>query len=174
INVLNALPSHIKKTGVFVNAPEEHIRNMVAKYNLDAVQLHGSETPQLCSNLKTAGLEIVKAFGVSSEFDFKILDDYGKAVDYFIFETKTVSHGGSGELFDWSLLSNYHLQTPYFFSGGLSLENINDIQVINDETFYALDLNNRFETEPGLKNIEQLKTFFTLIKSSAKAESKSL
>lgn len=165
VKTLNALPSQIKKTGVFVNATEENIRAIVERYNLQAVQLHGNETPELCLKLKASGLEIIKAFGVDNDFDFKTLDDYKNTADYFLFDTKTTSHGGSGKLFDWNLLKSYHLDTPYFLSGGLSIENITDIQNIKDERLFALDLNSRFETEPGVKNIELLKTFFTKFKT---------
>lgn len=164
VQTLNGLTSSIVKTGVFVDASAKEIKETVEKYSLGAVQLHGSESPALCHELKSARLEVIKAFGMDENFDFEILNQYKKAVDYFLFDTKTTQHGGSGRTFDWNLLSAYSLDIPYFLSGGLSAENINTIQNIRDERLYALDLNSRFELEPGLKNIEQLKTFFTTFK----------
>lgn len=165
VPTLNNLPVSIIKTGVFVDASAQEIRKIVENYNLGAVQLHGGETPTVCRELKSAGVEVIKAFGVDESFNFGILDQYENAVDYFLFDTKTSQHGGSGRIFDWNLLKAYRLDKPYFLSGGLSSENINNILSITDRRLYALDLNSRFEVEPGLKNIEQLKTFFTTFKS---------
>ena len=162
--LLNKLPSELKKTGVFVNAPKDDILEKISLYNLNALQLHGSESPQFCKELKRTGLEIIKAFGMDEEFDFEILKSYEGFVDYFLFDTKTKLHGGSGLTFNWNLLKKYPLNIPYFLSGGLDADNISEALKLEDGRFYALDLNSRFEIEPALKDIDKLRTVFNKIK----------
>ena len=164
VEVLNALPSKIKKTGVFVNAVYTEIIQKIETYKLDAIQLHGAESPEFCIRCKQLNVEVTKAFGVDKDFDFSSLYPYNEAVDYFLFDTKTDLHGGSGKTFDWGILQKYSLQKPYFLSGGLSADNLAEIKQINDARLYALDLNSRFELEPGLKNIEKLTSVFNEIK----------
>ncbi|MBC8052274.1 MAG: phosphoribosylanthranilate isomerase [Sphingobacteriaceae bacterium] len=161
---LGNLPASIKKTGVFVDAAIEEIEAKISLYKLEAIQLHGQETPEFCGLLKQAGLEVIKAFGVDNQFDFNLLNRYDEAVDYFLFDTKTDKHGGSGMVFDWNLLQNYTLSKPYFLSGGLDTEHLNELLNIPDQRLYALDLNSRFELEPGLKDIQKLTSFFNAIR----------
>ena len=166
--VLDALPESIKKTGVFVNEDFDVVLEKAMQFKLDAVQLHGNETPEYCAKLIGSKLQVIKAFGIDSEFDFNELNDYKDVVDYFLFDTKTDQHGGSGKTFDWNILSGYNLQIPYFLSGGLSLEHLAEIKKIDDSRLYALDLNSKFELEPGLKDIEKLKTVINEIKVPVK------
>ncbi len=162
--VLNALPDTVKKTGVFVDENFDVVVEKIERFKLHAVQLHGNETPEYCIRFKEHKVEVIKAFGLDSNFDFDKLNNYQDAVDYFLFDTKTEQHGGSGKTFNWNILSKYNLQIPYFLSGGLSLEHLTEIRKIDDSRLYALDLNSKFEIEPGLKNIEKLRTFFNEIK----------
>ncbi|WP_207422755.1 phosphoribosylanthranilate isomerase [Desertivirga brevis] len=161
---LEAIPETVKITGVFVNASKEDILAKIAIYDLDALQLHGAESPELCKELAATGLEIIKAFGVDEEFDFSILQAYEGLVDYFLFDTKTKLHGGSGQTFNWDLLKGYKLNTPYFLSGGLDADNIEEALKLEDTRFYAFDLNSRFELEPALKDIDKLRPVFNRIK----------
>ena len=152
----------VRKTGVFVNTSISEVEEMQNKYDLDAIQLHGNESPEFCSELKTSkkiqekGVELIKAFGINNEFDFQQLGAYMPLVDYFLFDTKTPSHGGSGKIFDWKILDQYSYTKPFFLSGGISPDNFNEAYCINDERLYALDLNSRFEISPGIKNINLL------------------
>ena len=161
---LDTLPSNIKKTGVFVDAAYDEISTVVERYELDAVQLHGTESHELCGLLQQSGIEVIKAFGIDSTFNFNTLTEFNPVVDYFLFDTKTAQHGGSGQLFDWNILKNYNLDKGYFLSGGLSAEQLSELLKYEDPRLYALDLNSRFEVEPGLKNIPQLTSFFNAIK----------
>ena len=92
------------------------------------------------------------------------LEQYIDEVDFFLFDTKTDKHGGSGKSFDWSLLDNYKLDVPFFLSGGLSMDNLEEVKVIKHPQFYGVDLNSRFEIEPGLKDIDKLKNAFELLR----------
>ena len=158
--LIKYVPETIKTVGVFVNEDLELVIDNVIKYKLKAVQLHGSEEPAYCEALKETGVEVIKAFGIREGFEFNLLENYLKAVDYFLFDTQTEQHGGSGKQFDWSLLKNYRLDKPYFLSGGIGLEQIEQLNEIDDDRLFAIDVNSKFETEPGFKDINKLKQFF--------------
>ncbi|WP_256004883.1 phosphoribosylanthranilate isomerase [Pedobacter deserti] len=160
--IVRSLPPAIKKTGVFVDEKGIRVSEIEDEYELDAIQLHGSETPEYCKALRTiipARTELIKAFGIDEHFDFSVLDDYADAVDYFLFDTQTAGHGGSGKRFDWKLLEGYKLDKPFFLSGGIGPESLEELQQVSDPRCYAIDVNSRFELSPGLKDIEQLKAF---------------
>ncbi len=157
------IPESIKTVGVFVNEYEKVVKSRVLKHRLKAVQLHGKEDVSYCNALKETGIEVIKAFGVDSNFDFSQLDAYATAVDYFLFDTQTPAHGGSGKVFDWRLLTNYKLDKPYFLSGGIEFTHTETILKIADERLYAIDVNSKFELEPGLKDVDKLKEFFEKI-----------
>jgi phosphoribosylanthranilate isomerase len=163
VAILNELPEGIGKTAVFVNETAENIDKQIAQLGIDAIQLHGNESPELCAAFKNKVI-VIKAFGVDDSFDFSQLDAYKDSVDYFMFDTKTPGHGGSGQVFDWRILDKYKLDVPFFLSGGLSLENLPAIKKITHPAFYAVDLNSRFEIEPGLKDINRLKQAFELLR----------
>lgn len=152
----------VKKTAVFVNASLENIQDAVDKFEFDAVQLHGDESPEFCEEVKKMGVELIKAFGVDTNFDFNQLADYIDVVDYFLFDTKTSKYGGSGETFDWEFLKKYPYQKQYFLSGGIGLENFMEAYSFDDERLYAIDINSRFEISPGVKNINLLKQIFKI------------
>jgi len=160
---LESLPETILKTGVFVNESAENVAQLISKYNLNAIQLHGNESADFAVAFKNK-VVVLKAFGLDENFDFNCLENYVGSVDFFLFDTKTAAHGGSGETFNWSTLNEYKLNVPFFLSGGLSLENLHEIKNIKHPQFYGVDLNSRFETLPGLKDIEKLKKAFAIVK----------
>jgi phosphoribosylanthranilate isomerase len=147
-----------KKVGVFVNEELESIVKIAEENKLDILQLHGDEKADFCLFLKSKYV-LVKAFGMDEDFDFKLLADYEGKVDYFLFDTKTKGYGGSGNLFDWSILNKYNLSTPFFLSGGISMESLHAIKKFQHKSFIGIDLNSKFENNPGDKNIELVKTF---------------
>jgi len=155
------LPASIKKTGVFVDASPAYITDMVKHHQLQAVQLHGEESPNFCQKLNALGLEIIKAFAVDASFDFSVLEAYETVCNYFLFDTKGPLPGGNGNRFDWSVLRNYPSAKPFFLSGGIGPGDQNAIaSIINlNLPLYAIDINSQFEIEPGLKNIEIIKQF---------------
>ncbi|HTK18886.1 MAG TPA: phosphoribosylanthranilate isomerase [Mucilaginibacter sp.] len=160
---LASLPKTTAKTAVFVNETTETIQQLIDKYHFDAIQLHGNEDPAFCAEFK-GEITVLKAFGIDQDFDFERLNQYVGSVDFFLFDTKTDKHGGSGKSFDWSLLDKYKLDIPFFLSGGLSLDNLEEVKSIKHPQFYGVDLNSRFEIEPGLKDIEKLKNAFKLLR----------
>jgi phosphoribosylanthranilate isomerase len=160
---LGAIPGSIYKTAVFVNEDAETITKLTDTYNFDVIQLHGNEDPEFCKQFKGKVI-VVKAFGVGKDFNFERLNAFAGSVDYFLFDTKTDKHGGSGLTFDWTLLDKYKLDIPFFLSGGLSLDNLEEMKSIRHPQFYGVDLNSRFEIEPGLKDIDKLKNAFELLR----------
>lgn len=161
--LLPDLPPNIQKIGVFVNASENYILDKVAE-GLDGVQLHGNESPSLCAALQQKGVKVFKAFGIERGFDWETLSAYLPVVDYFLFDTKSNEHGGTGQRFDWQTLASYPFEKPYFLSGGLSNENIQDALAIGDQRLIGLDLNSRFEIAPALKDISKITNALKIIK----------
>ena len=152
---LFTLNDKIKKTGVFVNADMEYILKKISEYKLDFVQLHGDESPEFCYQLSDH-IKIIKAFGIDDEFDFNQLKNYKSNASYFLFDTKTKEHGGSGIHFDWEILKKYNNETPFFLSGGIDLNHIENILQIKEMNLHAIDVNSKFEIEPGLKDINKI------------------
>lgn len=163
-DAIAGLPSQIVKTGVFVNAGYDEIEQYRLKYNFTAVQLHGNESPDFCLQLKNEGLLVIKAFGIGADFDFDETSLYMDAVHYFLFDTLTVQHGGSGTKFDWSALERYPHHVPYFLSGGIGPGDIESIKQLTDSRLYAIDINSRVETAPGMKDIDKIKRVFKQLK----------
>ena len=150
-------PSGIKRVGVFVNQSTSTILSLVGKFSLDYVQLHGEESPLQCEELRTAGVGVIKAFALSRGFDFKTLEPFKKAVDYFLFDNKGTDYGGTGTAFDWGMLKEYDQEVPFFLSGGLSLENIHDVALLEGMNLHAVDVNSGVEIRPGLKDVGKIK-----------------
>jgi len=157
------IPNDAIETAVFVNESVDEIKKLVDKHNFGAVQLHGSEDPESCRLLKE-NVKVIKALGVDEDFDFSQLIPYVGSVDFFLFDRKTDKHGGSGQAFDWKLLENYELNIPFFLSGGISLDNLEEVKSIRHPQYYGVDLNSRFEIEPGLKDIDKLKKAFEILR----------
>ncbi len=162
---LNAIDKEIIKTAVFVNAHLHEVVEFGNLYGFKTIQLHGSETPEFCELLKEQGFKIIKAFGVDEDFDFKTIKSFVNSVDFFLFDTKTKEYGGSGQVFNWEVLDNYHLEKSFLLSGGLSLDNLASIKKIENPYFYGVDLNSKFEIEPGLKDIEKLELAFKILRN---------
>lgn len=147
----------VKKTGVFVDAAIHEVKTAIRLYDFQAVQLHGTETPTYCAEIMDYGVETIKVFGIDDRFDWTLLQMYETVADYYLFDTKSTQHGGTGKRFNWKLLEGYTGDKPFFLSGGISAESISDALQLNDTRLYALDLNSRFETAPGVKDIALLR-----------------
>lgn len=178
--IIPELPKNIKKAGVFVNEYIEIVVSLVEEYQLEAIQLHGEESVEYIKELKSQielshelylsenyklgkkkPIEIIKVFGIKDQFDFEILKPYLDVVDYFLFDTKGDEKGGNGIHFNWQILKNYPFSKPIFLSGGIGLDDVEKVQEILQSILpiYGLDVNSKFEIEPGKKNIELLKKF---------------
>ena len=164
VNHLDGNIKNSKKVGVFVNQSEEEIKSIAIENKLDTLQLHGHETPDLCIQLKK-NYTIIKAFGINESFDFQLLIKYQDVVDYFLFDTKTIDYGGSGQTFDWSLIEKYTLKVPFIISGGINKNSVLAIKQITHQSFAGIDINSGFENKPGDKNCEEIKKFIKELKN---------
>ena len=151
------ITSSIQRVGVFVNAAVTYIKEKADSFKLDIIQLHGDESVEFCQEIKQLGYTVFKAFGIDDSFEWTLLAAYENVVDYFLFDTKSNQYGGTGQAFNWEVLKKYPYKKPYILSGGISLENIEEALTFHDDRLYGLDLNSKFEIEPGLKNIQTLK-----------------
>lgn len=147
----------IVSVAVFVDETIEEMNRICQSAHISHIQLHGDETPQTCASLRDKGYTIIKAFGIDTSFNFETISPYKNDCDYFLFDTKTPQHGGSGQTFDWKILKGYPIEKPFFLSGGIGLDEIPSVLKINHPQLYALDFNSKLEIEPGLKNIELVK-----------------
>ena len=155
----------ITKVGVFVNASLEEIKTKVAQFSLDIVQLHGRESVDLCQQIQSLGIPIIKAFSIKNEVDIALTQVYTDACDYFLFDTQTPDYGGSGAKFDWQVLDAYTGKIPFFLSGGIGLYDVQAIQSFSHPQLMAIDVNSKFETSPAHKDIAQLHSFIQQIKT---------
>ena len=155
------LPTKCKRVGVFVDEELETIRRIADDYALDYIQLHGHESREYCAQLN--GLKLIKAISVSGHDDIATYKTYESLVDYFLFDTKCPSVGGSGQQFDWSVLSAYDSSTPFLLSGGIGPDDAERVKAFHHSKCIGIDLNSRFELSPGLKDVAALQKFLNEI-----------
>jgi phosphoribosylanthranilate isomerase len=151
--------------GVYVNETLENIIKDIIPLQLDVIQLHGDENPAFAKAILELDFKIFKAFQIHEGFDFDSLDEWVRLATlfqgklFFLFDTATAYYGGSGEQFNWDLLRNYTASIPFLLSGGIGPDDVESIKNIDHTMFMGVDLNSKFESAPGLKNIEELETF---------------
>ena len=158
------LPTKCKRVGVFVDEDPEQVKRLAAEYRLDYIQLHGHETPEVISYLRTPALphpRIIKAFNISTAEDLIQTQPYEGLVDYFLFDAKGKSVGGNGEKFNWDVLDAYQGNTPFLLSGGIGPDDAERVNAFYHPKCIGIDLNSRFELAPGLKDIAKLKEFIS-------------
>lgn len=154
------------RVGVFVDDMVQNIVTRVVNYHLDYVQLHGNEPREMCENLRLTldpdirpGIKIIKAISVSDASDIQKYKEYVGAVDFFLFDTKCKTVGGSGRQFDWQVLEQYDGEVPFLLSGGIGPEDASRLHAFHHPKCIGIDLNSRFEIKPGVKDVEKLKGF---------------
>lgn len=159
----------VLKVGVFVNEPMDLVIGTAIAAGLDMVQLHGDETPNYCKEMANH-YPVIKAFRISETDNvaYKIAE-YVEEVDYLLFDTASSVYGGSGISFDWTKLTIASIQKTYFLSGGIGPDDVSKItSFVNSNASgncIALDVNSKFETAPGQKNIALLQSFIPIIKT---------
>ncbi|WP_433628674.1 phosphoribosylanthranilate isomerase [Chryseobacterium cucumeris] len=160
--------NHQGKVGVFVNEKVEIIVKIVQHADLNFVQLHGDESNDFIMELRqklnheVGIIKVIRIGSNTAENQNKItqIPDL-KPIAYYLFDNDSKAFGGTGKQFDWNILNEFEIPLPYFLSGGISEENIGNIDTLKQQPF-ALDINSKFETEPGNKNIDSIKKFKTL------------
>ena len=150
------LNNKIKRVGVFVNENIQEIKNKIKKYKLDYVQLHGEENVNFCNSLQPF-VKIIKVFKIDYNFNFKKTEEFEEVCDYFLFDTKSQLHGGSGKKFDWDLLKNYNCKKDFFLSGGIDISDIEEIKkIVNSYPIAGIDVNSKFELDNLEKDKEKI------------------
>ena len=169
---LKAFPKTVKKVGVFVNSHPDSVLKNAKKFGLDFAQLHGDESPDVCRSLRGRGVSIIKTFALDENFNFSRLNNYKSHCDFFLFDTKGEQPGGTGVSFDWDILQRYDNEKPFFLSGGIGPEYVERIQELKGKglNIHAIDVNSRFETAPGVKNVELLRTFLAALRPPANVQ----
>lgn len=158
----------INKVGVFVNAPIEEVLETVDDCGLYIVQLHGDETPKYCEKIADY-VTVVKAFRLREDDNilWKV-KDYQDVADMFLFDTEGAGYGGTGRKFDWKMLHGLNIRKPFFLSGGIESDDTDKLKdfiknpVAHD--LFSIDVNSKFETSPGVKDMDKLRDFITTIK----------
>ncbi|MEY1639559.1 phosphoribosylanthranilate isomerase [Tenuifilum osseticum] len=151
------IPVSIKKVAVFVNENTHTIKSIVQKYGFTHIQLHGDESPEQCKEVQTFA-SVIKVFRVQQTIPSN-LGDYEGCCNYFLFDTYGKEYGGNGVPFNHSVISDYNLTTPFFLSGGIGPKDALYLNKLKFPKLYAVDVNSRFESEPGLKDIRKLEQF---------------
>lgn len=161
-----------KKVGVFVNEMPQTVITHAYNYELDYLQLHGDESPVYIDNLKRTlvpdilpDVKIIKALSIREADDVKRWRQYEGHADMLLFDTRCEGYGGSGEQFPWTVLDNYDGNIPFLLSGGIGPDDAERIKAFHHPMCIGIDLNSKFESEPGVKNVEMLRTFVRKIKN---------
>ena len=163
--------NHQGKVGVFVNERIEKIVEISEKSNLNFIQLHGDEDEEFIKRLRqmlNENTKIIKVIRIGDdktnfENEIKKITNIKSQISNLLFDTDSKAFGGTGKTFDWQILNEIEIPIPYFLSGGISLENIHQLSTINHQPL-ALDINSKFETEPGSKDLEKIKNFTQIVK----------
>ena len=151
----------LKKVGVFVNPEMIDVLDAIDEYGLEVVQLHGDESPEMCEDLSSE-VEVIKAFRVSGIEDIdKLVAPYDAVCDYYLFDTGGLkeSIGGTGQQFDWSILSKAKIEKPFFLSGGIAVEDAAKLKAFKHPDLFGVDINSKFEISPGVKDMSKLLQF---------------
>ena len=157
---VQALDLDIKKVGVFLNQSHGEILEAIDEYALDVVQLHGKESAELCEDISQE-VEVIKAFHIEEGTDIDaLIADYDDVCDYYLFDTKSDGEsGGTGKQFDWKILAKAKIEKPFFLSGGIGVEDTEKLKRFKHPDYYGVDVNSRFEKEPGVKDMAQVLLF---------------
>ena len=140
--------------GVFVNEPINDLKEIIKKTKLNHNQLHGKEDYNYIEILKKKfDLKIIKCLGIESRDDIKKKDKFHNA-DYLLFDYKARNYdlpGGNAKRFDWSILEEIEINKPWFISGGININNVEEIH--NKLIPYGIDISSGVEEKPGIKSI---------------------
>jgi phosphoribosylanthranilate isomerase len=159
---------NINKVGVFVNATVDEVLEAVDDCGLYIVQLHGDETPKYCEKIANY-VTVVKAFRLREDDNvlWKV-KDYTDIADMFLFDTEGAGYGGTGKKFDWNVLQGLNIAKPFFLSGGIGPDDVEKLRDFAHEPvakdLFSIDVNSKFETSPGIKNMDALEQFVKKIK----------
>ena len=158
LKIIKELPPFVTKVGVFVNSSLRQINKITRELAINAVQLHGDETPEFCSKIPYTA---IKALRVNDPEDLKKVDSF--TVKAILFDTHSGSeYGGTGKTFDWKILKKLKTDKNIILSGGLNPGNVE--QAIKSVRPYAVDVSSGVEKSPGIKDHKKIKHFIEAVK----------
>ncbi|HRD58868.1 MAG TPA: phosphoribosylanthranilate isomerase [Ferruginibacter sp.] len=156
----------LRRVGVFVNPGLGDAIDAIDEFKLDAVQLHGDESPELCDDLSSQA-EVIKVFSIDEsvkDID-ALIAPYDAVCDYYLFDTKAEGKaGGTGKKFNWDLIAKAKIEKPFFLSGGIGTADAAAIKAFKHPDFFGIDINSLFEKEPGVKDMALLLQFLQSLK----------
>lgn len=157
----------IAKVGMFVDADKDTILHAIEDFDLTSVQLSGKETPEFCHDLM-GRVNVIKCFRLrpGKSID-ETLKPYHDACNYFLFDTSFTDKTGTRFSFDWKALEDALIDKLFFLSGAIGPDDAKKIGSVYHPFFYGVDINTRFETQPGRKDVELIKKFIKEIKFEA-------
>jgi phosphoribosylanthranilate isomerase len=168
--IASGAPGSVARVAVFVDPSDQEIDAVVQALSPAILQLHGAETPERIDAVKRRfGLPVMKAIRVSTAMDIQAAKAYDGIADMFLFDAKPPKDakgmlpGGNGLAFDWTLLAAFQGATPWFLSGGLELENVEQALSISDAK--AVDVSSGVEDRPGVKNPGKISAFLQTVKA---------
>ena len=151
-----ALPENVLKVGVFVDAGPEEVLRIAREVGLDLAQLHGDETPETVTAVRSGGVKVMKALSVR---DAASLEEMGRyEADLFLLDAYSEkARGGTGERFDWEVAKSLRGRDNIVVAGGLGPENVREaVELLKP---YGVDASSSLEDEPGRKNDERVRRF---------------
>ena len=157
---------NINGVGVFVNKNIYELKQIVKEIQLRFVQLHGIESDLYINDLKKIGIKTIKSISISNRKDLKKIDHY-KNADYFLFDYKPLKGelpGGNAKSFDWNILKDLKIDKPWFLSGGINSNNIQ--QILDDINPLGIDLSSGVEKELGIKDNHIINNFIRKLKNA--------
>lgn len=173
-DTIKNLPSYVRPVAVFVNESEEEIDRICSRYGIRIIQLHGSETPEFCLAMQEKGYTVFKAVGIGDSMSFDRLRPYEGKVTMFVFDTLSSRHGGSGRKFNWDLLEDYPLHTPYLLGGGIGPDDVENVVGAVRPMMAGIDINSGFEESPGRKDMRKLLKFILALRKYNETEPSSI
>jgi phosphoribosylanthranilate isomerase len=165
--IISRLPKSVTPVGVFVNESKDSIISTAKRFHITTLQLHGNETPRQCQELRDTGYTVIKAVAINEPAQLSELAKYQNNVDLMLFDTtgKDVN-GGTGKKWDWQLIENYPLKTPFMLSGGISSDDVDKIIAARQPMMAGADVNSRFEISPGIKDVDKLSKFINSLRKT--------
>ena len=169
--LLSSMSTSIDAVALMVDPDDDLITRINAISGISHLQLHGAETPERLSDIKSyTGKRIVKAIKVSKADDLAVANDYVDVADILLFDAKTPSEmknalpGGNAVSFDWKILKGRNWPVPWMLSGGLDAENVEE--AIRVSSAPTVDVSSGVESTPGVKDSARISAFLRAVKDS--------
>ncbi len=158
------IPTGVRAVGLFVDPTDEQLTETLGKVQLDMIQLHGNETTQRITEIKERyKLDVMKAIAISGPEDLERLNEYETVADWLLCDTPSANHGGSGESFDWDIITKHEFTKPWMLAGGLTPENVGE--ALSRLSPNAVDVSSGVESARGIKDVAKIKAFIEAVKT---------